>query len=239
MKPIFRSIKNFLRNVGIVINRRAVHQHPHCTNINSLLLHLCDFDSELHKWVLQWIAYPLRNPGAKMATCLLVNGPQGTGKSLFFEGVVARLYGDAARAMPGAKLFGDYNAWTDRARLVVIDGSYTKPAAAKLKSLVSSDRIFINDKFKDTRVVPNNMNFVFITGEFDFLPAGAQDRRFMVIEAPPAREPLFYRAVVSEINTGGLDAFREFLMVNLDMTGFDERTMPPAAPHYRSAKEAA
>lgn len=239
MKLIFRNLKNLVRSIAVIVNKPRAHLPPHCGNINSLLLHLCDFDAELHKWVLQWIAYPLRNPGAKMGTCLLINGGEGTGKNLFFEGVVAKLYGDAARVLPGTRLFEAYKPWADSARFVVIDGDYSTPAAIHLKALVTNDRVFLDKKPAPPKMVPNHMNFVFVSGEFDFLPAGAQDRRFMVIEAPPAQKPFFYRAVANEIQNGGIDAFHEFLMFKLDMTGFDTHTLPPAAPHYRQTKEAA
>ncbi len=88
-------------------------------------------------------------------------------------------------------------------------------------------------------MVPNQMNFVFLTGELDFLPSGSEDRRFMVLEAPPAQAPRFYQAVTNEIENRGIDAFRDFLMFGLDMEGFDENTLPPAAPQYRREREAA
>lgn len=239
MKPIFRSVKNLIRSIGAILTTPPAQRPPHCGNIDSLLLHLCDFDHKLHKWVLQWLAYPLRHPGAKMTTCLLVNGGQGTGKNLFFEGVVAKLYGDAARVLPGSELFGSFNPWADCARFVVIDGAYSKLATAQLKAHITSGRIFIKEKFKEPRLVKNKMNFVFLTGELDFLPAGSEDRRFMVLEAPPAQAPRFYQAVANEIQNRGIDAFRDYLMFGLDMDGFDGNTLPPAAPQYRREQEAA
>lgn len=75
----------------------AIAARPaHCGNIMTLLAHLCDMDDELQLWVLRWLAYPLRNPGARMSTALVLNGGQGSGKSLFLNFVVAELYGDVA-----------------------------------------------------------------------------------------------------------------------------------------------
>ena len=238
---LFLRLKNLIRSIGAMINTPPVQLPPHCSNINALLLHLCNFDSELHMWALRWIAYPLRHPGAKMATCLLINGSPGTGMSLFFEGVVAKLYGDDARVMPGRALLGYFNSWAEGARFVIIDGGHSthKSAAAQIKRLITSERTLIHAKFKDRKMAENQMNFVFITGEINAIPVGPNDHRFMVIEAPPPQETFFYRAVYDEIQNGGVDAFRQYLTVELDMADFDEHTMPPAAPHYRGDREAA
>ena len=52
--------------------------------------------STLYKWLLQWMAYPLQNPGAKMGSAVVMHGPQGTGKSLIFT-TLAEIYGYGRR----------------------------------------------------------------------------------------------------------------------------------------------
>ena len=42
------------------------------------------------RWVLKWLAYPIQHPGAKMRTALVLHGPQGTGKNMFFEAIMAK-----------------------------------------------------------------------------------------------------------------------------------------------------
>ena len=80
------------------------------------------------------------------------------------------------------------------------------------------------------RVVPNRLNFIYVTSSPDFLPADVGNRRFTVIEVPPARQRAFYQAVAHEIAEGGAEAFRDYLMHGLDMGTFNERTLPPTAP---------
>lgn len=73
-----------------------------CADLLHLLYHLisesADTDqgvNEVLNFVLDWLAYPLQHPGAKMATALVFHGPQGTGKNLFFE-AYARIFGEYA-----------------------------------------------------------------------------------------------------------------------------------------------
>jgi hypothetical protein len=41
--------------------------------------------------------------------------------------------------------------------------------------------------------------------------------------------PAFYRSIDYEIENGGIDAFRDFLLRDLDMGEFDELTPPPGS----------
>lgn len=239
MRNFFRSLNNFIRWIGVLIDTSPAMRPPHCCNINTLLLHLCDFDHELHKWVLRWIAYPLRHPGAKMGTGLVLNGGRATGKTLFFEDVVAELYGAFGTAV-GARQFRDgQDQWTGVARFVVVDGdSYHRGMGERLKHLITDSKVLVRNRYQDERLIPNQMNFVALVNAPDFLPVAAAHRHIVIIEAPPAREPLFYRAVVDEIKNGGIEAFRHYLLKDLDMDGFHEFTPPPthlAPPTQRQA----
>jgi putative DNA primase/helicase len=229
MKTLLATIKAFFASLGQAPIGPTTRPSTSCGNINALLLHLCDFDYELHTWVLRWLAYPLRNPGTKMSTCILVNGGQGTGKTLFFRNVIGEIYGDAGRSIGTSHLQAHFLDWTQGAQFVVIDGDYSTRSMAQLKHLVTDSAVYLTARMKPTQLVPNNMNFVFLTGAMDFLPTSASDRRFVVIEAPPAREPRFYQAVRSEIAEGGVEAFYDFLLNRLDMGDFNPTTAAPMA----------
>jgi hypothetical protein len=230
MNSLNRFIKLIARGLTLIFKPVAPHPVISCGNINALLLHLCDFDYELHMWVLCWLAYPLRNPGAKMSTCLLVNGGQGTGKTMFFAHVVAEIYGGAGRMIGTKQLRPNALQWTDGAQFVVVDGHYSDESALHLKHLVSDSAVYaVAANKRAATLKPNHMNFAFLTGDLDFLPVEATNRRFVAIEAPPPRQRLFYEAAQYEINNGGVEAFREYLMRGVDMADFTATTPPPLA----------
>lgn len=199
----------------------------HCGNIMTLLAHLCDMDDEVRLWVLRWLAYPLRNPGAKMSTVLIFNGGEGSGKSLFMNFVVAELHGDAAVKIRPRSLYRGFSEWVEGASIALVDGEFARPHIARLKEAITTESFIVERKAQAPKVVPNRLNFMYVTSSPDFLPADIGNRRFMVIEVPPAQHRAFYQAVVHEIAEGGVDAFREYLMHGLDMGGFNEDTPPP------------
>lgn len=66
-----------------------------CSPIIELVGHLCGKDKHAQDWVLNWLAIPLQNLGTKMDTALIVHGHiQGAGKSLFFDRIMRKIYGD-------------------------------------------------------------------------------------------------------------------------------------------------
>jgi hypothetical protein len=216
----------------------AIAARPaHCSNIMTLLAHLCDMDDELHIWVLRWLAYPLRNPGAKMSTALVFNGGEGSGKSLFLNFVVAELYGNVAARIQPRDLHSVFNGWIEGISLTVVDGEFARSHITRMKEAMAAESFVIERKGQLAKRIPNRLNFIYVTSSPDFLPADIGSRRFTVIEVPPARQRAFYQAVVHEIFEGGADAFREYLMHGLDMGTFNESTLPPASVRhgYRSA----
>lgn len=227
MKSLSLTIRAVIAAAFGLLAERSHHQPVNFTNIKALLLHLCDFDQDLCLWVMRWLAYPLRNPGSKMDRALVVNGEDGTGKALFFTKVAARLYeDDDSRVILDFQLHAAFNGWA-KSRFVVADGTYTKATAARLKELVTASGLIVEERKERPRRRKNYMNLVFLSNSTEFLPVIESDRRLCVIEAPPPRERSFYAAAAYEIENGGVDAFRDFLLRDLDMGDFDEHTMPP------------
>lgn len=204
-----------------------------CNNINALLMHLCDFDRATYSYIMKWLAFPLQNPGARMQTALIINGKPGTGAALFFDQVAATLYGSQGKWISVNRfLDSNFNAWADDARLVVVEGDHSQKLAVKLKSLITADTVIVQRQAKPMALQTNRMNFVFLSSGKDFLPVSAEDRRFWIVEAPPARDALFYRAIKDEMDNGGVEAFRAQLLA-INLAGFNESTRFDSATHKR------
>lgn len=227
IKRVITTAKAAIRAIGSVMAPSPRSMPESCININALLLHLCDFDPRTYRYVVKWLAYPLQNPGAKMQHSLMVNGQQGTGSALFFERVMAAIYGESARCMDGAHLNDRYNAWAVGARFLVVDGPVPNRAAGRVKELAAGESILVQRQSKPLHQISNEINMVFISHSEDFLPLSSSDRRFMVIEAPPAREAMFYKAVQAEIENGGLQAFEHFLKKVVNLADFNQFSEPP------------
>jgi phage/plasmid primase-like uncharacterized protein len=208
-----------------------------CFQIRVLLLHLCDGNHDLETWILRWLAYPLRNPGAKMETSIIMHGDEGSGKNFFFERVVKPIYGDYGYVIGNDQLESKFNDWASMKLFMVADEVVTraelKQMKGKLKGLISGDTVIVNPKGLPEHVEKNQMNFVFLSNELQPLALDKTDRRYLVVWTPPALGREFYQSVADEIRQGGIQAFYHFLMHELDMGDFDQHTKPI----YNEAKD--
>jgi putative DNA primase/helicase len=210
----------------------TVPKKGHCGVLIELLEYLCAEEEHRHDvftWVLKWIAYPIQHPGAKMRTALVFHGPQGTGKNLFFEAVMA-IYGEYGRIVDQAAIEDKFNDWASRKLLMIADEVVARQelyhVKNKLKSFVTGEWIRINPKNVAAHDERNHVNLVFLSNESQPLVLEKDDRRYTVIHTPEKLAAEFYQEVRDELNAGGIAALHHYLL-NLDLGDFDEHTKPP------------
>lgn len=210
-----------------------------CDSLLELLEYLCSDEEnyqEVFKWVLKWIAYPIQNPGAKMRTALVFHGPQGTGKNLFFEAVMA-IYGEYGRIVDQDAVEDKFNDWASKKLFMIADEVVARAelyhAKNKLKGIVTGTSIRINPKNVAAHDEYNHVNLVFLSNESQPLVLEKDDRRYTVIHTPEKLPAEFYQQVRDELNNGGIAALHDHLL-RLDMGDFDEHSKPPMTQAKRN-----
>ena len=207
-----------------------------CADLLALLVHLlsesADTDAgilEVLNFVLNWLAYPLKHPGAKMATALVVHGPQGSGKSLFFE-AYSQIFGEYAKTIGQAQLESRYNDWASRALLLVCEEIVASNELTHyknaLKSYVTAETVQVETKFQPVRTEKNHANFVFLSNDNRPLALERDDRRHLVVYCPPKLEKDFYTRVHESLDKGAVEAFYKFLL-SRDTGDFHTHSLPP------------
>ena len=168
-----------------------------CDRLLELLQYLCSGEQnahDLYTWVLRWLAYPIQHPGAKMRTALIFHGPQGTGKNLFFETVMA-IYGEYGRIVDQAAIEDKFNDWASRKLFLIADEVVARQelyhVKNKLKSFVTGEWIRINPKNVAAHDERNHCNVVYLSNEIQPLPIEQDDRRHFVIWTPSKLSPDF------------------------------------------------
>ena len=200
-----------------------------CQPILALLEHLCDQDEEIYSWLLDWIAYPLQNLGAKMPTAVIMHGDEGSGKNLFWE-CVASLYGEYATVVGQDQLEDKFNDWISKRLFVIGDEVLSRQEMrhlkGKLKAMISGKTIQINTKMMPVRQEANHVNIVFLSNELQPNALDASDRRYLVVWTPPKKERAFYQAAADCMAAGGREAFLKYLLER-DLSAFDPYAPPP------------
>lgn len=190
-----------------------------CDALLELLEYLCGTEADnkaaVRDWVLNWLAYPIQHAGAKMKTALVFHGPQGVGKNLFFEAVMA-IYGDYGRIVDQSAVEDKFNDWASKKLFMVCDEVVARMELYhlknKLKSLITGEWIRINPKNVSPHDERNHVNLVFLSNERQPLVLERDDRRYMVVYVPDKLPAEFYKRVGDEIASGGIGALHQFLL---------------------------
>lgn len=200
-----------------------------CDPILELLHHLVGGVEDVFNWILDWVAYPLQNPGAKMPTSVIMHGDEGSGKNLFWE-IVRDIYGEYGSVVGQDQLEDKFNDWISRKLFIIGDEVLSRQEMrhlkGKLKAMISGREIKINTKMMPVRSEANHVNLVFLSNELQPNALDASDRRYCVVWTPPKMEPSYYQAVVACRDNGGREAFMDFLLKR-DLSRFEPYTPPP------------
>lgn len=205
-----------------------------CTLAMGLLKYLTEKEDptgKLFNWVLDWLAYPIQNPGAKMDSCLVFKGAQGTGKGFLFVQILGELYGEYFASLTQSALEDKFNSdWSDRKLFIVADEVVASTEKYKyknqLKTLISEPVIRVNPKNMAAYQERNHFNLVFLSNEAVPVILENDDRRHCVIETPEKLPQDYYYKLQEEVDAGGIAALYQFLL-ELDLGDFNQRSKPP------------
>lgn len=212
-----------------------------CEVILDLLRYLCTED-RIFRWLLCWMAWPLQHPGAKLGSAVIMHGPQGTGKSVIFNRVMATIYGDYATVLNQRGLEDRFNAdWIDSKLYMCAEEVVARAEMwhikNELKEMVTGEWVRINPKNVAAYRQRNQVNFVYLSNEGQPLPIDNDDRRHLVVYTPPKLSPAFYDDVFAEIESGGIAAFYDYLL-KLDIEATYQGWHPNKHPPMTEAKQA-
>ena len=156
-----------------------------CRPVIELLHHLCEYNQDVLEWVLRWLAIPLQSPGTKMDTALIFHGEiQGAGKSLFFDRIMSRIYGDYAVTLGQGQLESQYNDWVSNKLYALFEeifsGSDRYSQMGMVKQLITGNTIYISKKFMNGWQQDNFVNAIFLSNNMMPLSLEQNDRRHVV-----------------------------------------------------------
>jgi len=148
-------------------------------------------DTEGTEYILNYLAHLVQKPGERPLVALLFKSRQGVGKNLFFGKIGSRLLGEHyyKEIETLDSIFGNFTSIQNQL-LVVIDELSGKEAFSqnnRIKQLVTSEKIKVNEKYKPTYSTNNFGRYVFFSNENTPVKIELSDRRFVAFESDPSR----------------------------------------------------
>jgi putative DNA primase/helicase len=212
-----------------------------CDRLLELLASMCNGEPngrEVYQWVLRWLAYPLQHVGAKLQTTLVWQGPQGTGKNLFFD-TYRKIYGRYGGVIDQNAVEDKFNDYLSRKLFLAADEVVARSDLYRvknmLKSLITAQRTRINSKQVSAWEEDNHANVVFLSNERLPVVIEADDRRYLVIWTPPPLSKQFYEECGKELAEGGQQALHHYLL-HLDLGDFQPHSKPPMTKAKREVQ---
>ena len=188
---------------------------------------------EHKKWFLQWMAYPVQHPGAKLyGAVVLWSQMTGTGKTLLAY-TLGRVYGSAFSVITESQLHGSFNSWQAKKQLILgeeISGSERVLESNRLKHILTGETVTINSKYQAEYDVRNVANFMFTTNHHDAFLLEKFDRRFFVVEVGKGAElpaQSWFDAYDAWYRTESAAAAIHAYLESIDLTGFNPRARVP------------
>jgi hypothetical protein len=189
------------------------------------------------KWFEQWCAYPLQNPGKKMANAVVFWGiVQGSGKTLAGH-TLMKLYGEYATEIKDNDLESARFEWAENKQFVLADditGQDNRKLKRRLMTMITQKLIRLDPKYIPSYTVEDCINYYFTSNDPDAFYMDDGDRRFFIheVKADKIGVSLRKRYIEWRDSTEGIQALFHYLL-GLDLSDFD-----PQAEAYATLAKA-
>ena len=187
---------------------------------------------EHHEYFMQWLAYPVQHPGAKLLQAVFVHGAmQGVGKTFVVDPVMEFVYGPHNfYRLSNDDLQDRFNAYASHTQFVVTNEIYfsdmrdRRMIMSGLKDMITREKVTVNEKFQPKMVFRDHCNYYLTSNHADALVLDPDDRRFFVIEAP--KEKLgngLYVELDDYVRNGGSSRIMNHLQNEVDCSTFNPK----------------
>ena len=188
-------------------------------------------DEEIYQWILAWMSRLIQNPGGqKPGTSIVLRGKQGTGKGVFVKYFGEIIGSHFIQINNQNQLTGHFNSHLKDALLVYCDEAIwggNKDAEGVLKGMVTEDTIMVEAKGKDSYPVKNHINIIVASNNEWCVPAGLEERRFMVLDVNDTSRGNgeYFKNICDQMENGGCEALHHYLL-NFDISKINLRKIP-------------
>jgi hypothetical protein len=204
-------------------------------------------DEDLQQWITAWCAYPLQNLGKKMAAYLLMFGPSGTGKNLFFKPFHS-IYGGNAVILDTDAMKSQFTSFYAQRQFVHADElvrarGEEDAVSQRVKAMVTQEKIKVNKKGQPEYDVDNHLNLAITSNYWDCIKLDADDRRACVIRWGPGAvdrrgDQAYWQRYVRWAESGWGPAALYHYLLNLDISWFDPSAWAPHTVWKQEVKAA-
>lgn len=155
--------------------------------IKEIILNLVGHDEKGYNYFISWLAYQLQNPATKLSTSIILQGEQGSGKTLLCQIILREIFEKNFIEISQSQLTSDFNEYILGKQLIVanevIYNEHKINYSQKLKNYVTDPVVTITRKFKEPINVNNFSHWIFCSNNQLPIKIERGDRRFTVYKS--------------------------------------------------------
>lgn len=194
---------------------------------------LCAGDAGAAEYVLKWAAHCVQHPDRPAEVAIVLRGGQGSGKGMVGRLLVGLFGRHGLHLTHTSHLVGNFNGHMTDALYVFADEitwGGDKAAEGVLKALVTEDTVQIEAKGRDSYRARNRLKLMIASNSDWVIPAGTDERRYLVIDVSGARVGDFdyFNRLQAWADNGGRAALLHYLLY-MDLSSFNVRKVPSTA----------
>lgn len=188
---------------------------------------LASGESEAAKYIFNFAAWAIQNPGDRAEVALVFRGEKGTGKGTFAN-ALKNIFGQHGLQIWHPKHFiGAFNAHLRNCLLLYADEAFwagDKQGESILKGMLTEPTLMIEQKGVDATPWKNRLHVIMTANNEWVVPASHDERRYVVMDVS-SRElgnKKYFTALHKEITNGGSAAML-YALKHVDLKGWHPR----------------
>lgn len=183
------------------------------------------------RYIVQWAAWAVQNPGEPAEVALVFKGGKGTGKGTFCRWLKILFGQHGLQIFSAEHISGRFNGHLQDCVLLFADEAIApndRNAEAILKGFLTEPTLPMERKGYDVTQVPNHLHVVMASNSDWVVPASGDERRFAVFEVSNEKtgQHDWFERLNEEMENGGAKAMLHFLL-NLNLGGWHPRKNIP------------
>lgn len=190
-----------------------------------------------YEYLLGWMAHMIQKPEDKPGVAVAIRGAKGAGKDTVPVYISRMFKQHYIKVSHQDHVTGKFNQHQQKCLFLHVEEGFwagNKNAEGQLKSLITSESVFIEPKGLNGFNVPSVMRIFMTSNEDWVVPVSADERRYFVVDIDPMysrvglladKSTVYFEKLREEMNDGGVSALLHYLQ-NYDISNFDVRRPP-------------
>lgn len=197
---------------------------------------ICQNDQHSYDYLVRFLAHMIQKPTEKPGVMVVLLGPQGTGKGVFFSLLHAIWSSSTLLVNDAQQVIGNFNSIIERNFVLCMDEALfagDKKALDRLKSMITERYVSIEQKYQPRRTIESCHRFFAASNHDHFANVEVSDRRFLFLRVSESRKQDFeyFRTLTDAINDPiKIGAFVHHLETT-DISNFHIRAKPNTKEH--------